>query len=649
MASLFDYVPALQIEDTTAPTTVTVTITIWQTTVEDDIVIADGVPEGINVTLNVNAAAEYGIHQGSILFVDGAWSHVVPYSYMVDFNMASSYGTNQTLVDGAGATITPFDTGAVTTSFVRGSTRTDESGGIDVFRVNIPYDSDIQASILVIRAEWQNMGTVIDFQLRDLYNGLIVTTNDRPGSAAAFSPTPTSDLTNTIIWDNGGELINGSYWLLLYTHVFDGAAVPEDIKVTLQLYNATTLTTSSFANTWTSRTMTTPTSFAANDVLAGDHVVIANTWTIPSVPGLPEYSVKSTKLSLLSGLYVQLTGTYADPQGTDDWAGLALTSTALYNWETVEGINAGDNVRVSIDAQSGQDPAFDVWDWIDADDDGEVDLNELGATASLSKDDGGSGTPESGSYIASVSGDIALRVYAFGYAFVPGAEYILTVDTRSSVDALSLSATPAMTEYDTYLLLRNITMTVVFTCYTATDVVFESVLGTVTFSNYFRPHVTVNAPSETTADHFSLTWSSTDQNADDEAYYSIWLSRDGGASYALLQQNMTTTSYVWDSTDWLEADYILRVRAYSCDFSLDLCDVSNPPAGYWPGDFTDAFSEPFAAGGVPVTTPPTTTPITSTTTTPVVTTPIDPLLIGLVAGIGVGVVVLLILFLIKKK
>ena len=132
----------------------------------------------------------------------------------------------------------------------------------------------------------------------------------------------------------------------------------------------------------------------------------------------------------------------------------------------------------------------------------------------------------------------------------------------------------------------------------------------------------------------------------------------------LLQQNVTAANYTWDSTSWLEGDYMVRIRAYSCDFTnwttlgyTDgiICDVGNPPTGYWPGDFADAFSVSFAAGDVlpPVvttTTTPEPTPTTTTTTPePTPVPPLDPLLIGLLGGIGVGVVVLLILFLVRKK
>lgn len=656
MDHLFDYVPALQLDDAHAPTNVTVTVTIWEKTTPSEISIAD-TATGVDVTLTVPSSPEYGIHQGSIYFEDaGGWTHEVPYSYMVDFTMESLYGNNQTLVDGAG-TLTPYETGAVTTSFIEGTTRYDESGGVRTFRLNIPYDINLNASVMVIRAEWQNTGTVVDFYMRTLLNSIRFTTDDGGGP---FDSNPTSDLANTIIWDPG-YLINGSYWFWYAVHNFDGADVPEDITITFQLYNATTLADATYVNGWYARGGTS-TSFDDGETLAGDHVMINNTWNLPAVSGIPEYTITSSKIALLSGLHEVMTGTYPDPQGVDAWP-VPLTSTAIYNWHTVEGITAGDNVRVSIDAQSAQDPAFDVWAWEDADSDGEVDLDELGSASLLSVDNGGSGTPEAGSYTAAESGDIALRVYAFDYAWVAGAHYVLDVDTRASVDIWSGSGTPAYAEFDTYRLLRNITMTVQYYCYTATDVWFGDELGTVSFANFFKPVVTVPVPVETaTTDVFNITWSSTDQNADDVPYYSVWLSNDGGETYQLLAQNLTGTFFVWDSNGWLETSYIVRVRAYSLDFTNFsavygedfeiLPDVTDPPAGYWPGDYTDGFSAAFNAGDTEAPTPTTTTPPPTTTTTTTAPPPpgeLDPLLVGLIGGIGVGVVVILILFLIKKK
>jgi hypothetical protein len=423
LATLFDDgVAALQLDAPEAGTYVNVTIELWEPVVHNEIVVADGSTNNMSVTLTVPSDAEFGVHQGYILFSHtNGWSEKVPYSYMVDFTMdGSNYGGNQTLVDGStDTTVTPYDTATAEACFVQGSTRTDESGGIDVFRVNIPYDITVNASIVVIRASWTNPGTVIDFQVRNLLNGLEATTNDRPSSGDPFDPQPTGTMSNTIVWDYG-DLVNGSWWFLVYTHVFDGIDAREDIKITFQLYNATTFAAPTYVNQWESATSSLA-GFSADDNLVGDHVVISNNWTLPAVAGLPEYHITGTRIALLSGLYEVMTGTYPDPQGVDAWP-VPFDGATIYNWETVEGITAGDNVRVAIDAQAAQDPAFDVWAWNDENDDGIVDeASELSSTSLLSVDNGGSGTPEAGAYTAAESGSIAIRVYAFAYAYVAGA------------------------------------------------------------------------------------------------------------------------------------------------------------------------------------------------------------------------------------
>ncbi|MCK5265717.1 MAG: hypothetical protein KAR03_08925, partial [Candidatus Thorarchaeota archaeon] len=89
-----------------------------------------------------------------------------------------------------------------------------------------------------------------------------------------------------------------------------------------------------------------------------------------------------------------------------------------------------------------------------------------------------------------------------------------------------------------------------------------------------------------------------DQNQDDVNYYSLWLSRDGGVTHVLLRQNLTQTWFGWNSSNWLEADYIARVRAYSVDYTSGECQLDDPPSSYWPGDYSDAISFPFLGGGV---------------------------------------------------
>ncbi|MFW9963482.1 MAG: hypothetical protein ACFFCX_07960, partial [Candidatus Sifarchaeia archaeon] len=651
IASVFENEPTLQF-DAPAGIDFTVTITAWQKVLDNTIItFADGSTSGIDFTLNVPADAEYGAHEGSILFANSTWSHHIPYSYMVDFNLDGAEGAVHTLVDTLGDERTPYDTGAVTTSFVYGSTSTQEGGGLYTFHLDIPYNIAINASVLVMRAQWANAGTVVDMYLQNELGQGITNTFDRASSGVGFDPEPTGDLTNTIIYDPG-DLINGTYWFYYSIHAFDGADVPENITITMQIYGPTSLQPAENSFWWTARDMTTPTPIAPDDVLVSDYIAITSNWSIPAVSGLPEYStITGTQLSLLSGLYVTFDGIYADPQGFNAWP-VPLTSIGTYNWHTVDGIVQDDNVQVDIDSQDGADPAFQVYPWNDADADDEVDLDELGPVL-LDRDQGTTGGAESGSFTAPEDMSIAILVFNFAYVYFPGNHYFLEVDTRVAIDNPSVSDTAS---FDTYKLLVNKTMDIYLYCYTETDVVWVIDFGSVTFRNFFGPVVTINPAIDLGDDTFNFTFSATDRNDGDSIFYSVWVSSDGGVSYQLIAMNLTETFFIWDSDGWYEGDYYYRVRVYSVDLSImvdgePLGTPNGPPDSYGPMTISaDAVYGPFSAGNVPVTTPPTTTP--TTPTTPTTTTPpipLDPLLIGLIGGIGVGVVVLLILFLIRKK
>jgi hypothetical protein len=659
MANVFQYAPTLMLFDA-AGVTVDVVMTIWQKTFDGDVVLSNDGTTGINATLTVDADAEYGVHFGSIWFEDlsSGFSHMVPYSYTVEMNLDGALGANQTLVDGAGPEVTPYDTGTASTYFTPGTDSTQEGGGLTSFHIDIPYDNAINASILVMRAEWQNPGTVIDFVLRTELGATIYQTDD---GGRPFDPNPTTTLSNTIIWD-AGDLINGTYWFEYYVHVFDGADVPEPIKITFQLYNEASLADAVYTPTYTTNTMGTPTAFTGDDVLTGDHVVIDNVWNIPATAGLPEYStITMSRISLLSGLYVAIDGIYADPQGYDAWP-VPLANEGTYNWETVDGINEGDNVQVDIDSQGGADPAIQVYTWEDTNTDGEVSLDEIGPAALLDRDQGTTGDSESGSFVADFTGSIAILVFNFAYVYAPGVHYTLEVDTRVAVELDNEVGTPEQVTFDTYELLRNITIDVQLTCWTQTDVVWEINLGAVTFNNYFAPDISVNAPIDLGSGQWNFTWDCTDQNAADTNFYSVWLSSDSGTTFQLLRRNLTDTFFVWDATGYSEIDtYVYRVRAFSVDLTTEVeTDSGLWPTEtgvyedvYWPADFSDGISGVFSAGDVPLpTTEPEPTTTEEPTTSPPPTTPppgIDPLLIGLIGGIGVGVVVLLILFLIRKK
>jgi hypothetical protein len=653
LGTLFTGVPTLVLFGADG-VTVDVTIQVWQKSTTTEVALTDFAAGVVNATLTVPADAEYGVHQGSITFTDGAWTHEIPYSYTVEMDLTGAEGDVMTLVDGAtDPETTPYDTNTAITYFTPDTDSTQDGGGFTTFHIDIPYDITLNASVLVMRAKWQNLGTVVDFTLRTETGAPIIATDD---GGRPFDPNPTEPLVNTIVWDPG-YLINDTYWFEYNIHVFDGASVPEDIVIEFQLYGPDALADAVDSFTWTANDHPVATAISGGQILTGDHILLNSTWDIAPVPGLPEYSsIAASRVSFLSGLYAELTGIYADPQGTDAWP-VPLSSTDIYVWETVDGVAIDDITTVTLDAAHGADPSFDVYMWDDLNADGLVDYEtELASGVLLSVDNGGSGAVETGVFTAPASGSIAIRVFCWAWAY-PGAgsDYTLTVDSRVSIDIENEVADTAYTTYDTYQFERNVNFTVFLYVWTDTDVAWTLEVGMLRFENFYTPTITVNDAIDLGDDTYNFTWTADDGNAADTLYFSVWVSADGGDTFQLVIQNITETFYVWDSTGWLIEDYIYMVRVYDNDhtYPAGVDGAIAPPLSYWPGLFADDMSGTFEAGTViytPPTTPTTTTtpePTTSPTSPPV--GGIDPLLIGLLGGIGVGVVILLILFLIRKR
>jgi hypothetical protein len=649
IGNLFMHDPTLRVEDQTDNVNFThgndirLSFTIWEKQTDAAIHINPyGVGDYTNVTLEVPMDAEYGIHQGLIEVTEGAWSHVIPYGYMVEFTLDTAENVPKTLVDTWGDELTPYESGALWAGFNTFENSEMEFGGYRTFKIEIPDDYPTQnRSILVIRTEWQNADTIVDVYLHATTYHTLHASDDGGFSLAqgGFLPTPTEPTKNTLVYDPGG-LINDTYYLRVGAHRIDGFDIPENITITLQWF--ADLSQPSIDPLYYSNTETTPATFDGGDTLTGDHVVVNNTFALTAETNFPEYDIQASQMSFLSGLYVIRTGLVPDPQGTGAWP-IPLTQTELYLWETVDGIAGGDTVRISLAMHA--DPSFDVYEWIDANDDDVVQLDEIVTPALASVDDGGADVTETATFVAPRDMSIAIRVYSWAWVWDPGDTYTLEVDTRVSIDVENVDGMPERTSYDTYEFLRNATMTVVLTMWTYTDVSFEIVVGDVTFENFFSPEITslevTGAGLEKT-----VTWTYTDMNAGDEHFFEVLLSADDGVSFQLLRNNITTTSFVWDSEGFLNQSYRVLVRVYDND------PGENPDAlssgVFWMGLSDSRLSDSFDAGDVVITPPPTTT-TTPPPTTPPPEWPIDPLILGLLAGIGVGVVVVLIIFLVKKR
>jgi hypothetical protein len=594
-----------------------------------------------DVTLTVPAMDDYGVHQGFVIATGGAGVYKLPYTY----NVYATYDTGGEvleLANGDGGTLTPYEPGTLTAGFDSYySTRSADHASIVVDMTNS------SVNYLAARAAWTNDDTDMDVAIVDMTGYEIAHSGD------AVKATDTSALA---IADIGGT--TGMYIIYTTMNAIEGTTIPEDYVLTVIGYDA--LDEPVLTLSWYSRDSPSKTVFNPGDSIAGDHVIVNATWTDGTMPGMPEWKITSTEIKVLYGVLFYEEGPMVhatDPGGQFD----GIIDPAQFAWVTVPDLTAGDTARIVCDFDTSD---ADVMAWPSS-----LPMDERTYANSLVDEMASGNKPEHQDIVLPESGD-----YEFGimdYAG-DGGDYYLTVDTRLGLEPARVYTNTI--EVDTYYLLANQTYGILVDSDTGTNLRYSEEYADVTIGNFFAPVVTVPTPVAQVGDSrtFDITWSSTDLNADDTPYYSLWLSNNDGLSYMLLAQNLTTTSYMWNSSGWLELNYTIRVRAYSLDFTIaGMADVSDPPAGYWPGDFSDGFSPAFTAGDVPIPTTSTTTTTTTTSTTTTITTTtttttetttdtettetetttggLDPLLIGLVGGIGVGVVIILILFLIRKK
>lgn len=329
--------------------------------------------------------------------------------------------------------------------------------------------------------------------------------------------------------------------------------------------------------TWTSRWQSEPQSVENDSIIVGDHVVIESTW---------DESVTSSRMTVSRGFNETRFGPIVGPIITE-WP----IDIANYSWETFEGIEADNEVRIEVNVTQNGDAAFDVMPWIDLNSDNEVSIDELGSGLLLSVDQGGVGTPEFGSFVSDLPRSIAIRVWCWSYAYSANMTYELHADTGFEINIDNDPGTPDTVVYDTYNLLQNITVDITLRAWNASEVFVVEFEG-VTFCNYFAPVLSEISMYEVSDNVWDFSWTCADGNANDTNYFSFWLSSDNGVSFYLLALNLSEPHYVWDSFGFSLRDYVVRVIAYSLDLTFgDYCSTEAPPSSYWPGDYSVRFAD----------------------------------------------------------
>ncbi len=594
----------------TSGTDVNVTIITWKPVSNGELAVSNNVAGGLSVDLTVPNDAEPGVHEG-YLVAEGATNYLIPYSYFVSAEVATADGSETTVASGYGNVLNPMEDGA---SFVsQDYYYTTQSADHHAFIVHV---SDTSAKYIGAKVEWANAASSFDVAIVSMTGVELGTSTD-------------ANKTSSVSASAIGELsaVPGDYLVYVTTNELYYEQLPSNFTLKVMCWTEVPAPTVTYS--WRSIDSPSYTVVTDGGKAVGDHVRMNATWTDAVLTNMPDYKVTGISLQVLKGLL--FTGTHAlhiPTSGYSPYSGMLHLNEFV--WVYVPGIKAGDNVRLTVD--------FDVTDvdilsyWAD------TDNTTWTAASDLFGEKLATGAvPEYGSFLADRAGTLAVGL--FDYSREAGSAYV-TVDTRTGVGKSAYSNTA---EVDTYPLQSNCSTAVLVSVDTGTNFKYSDSI-TVETDNFLYPHLGPVSVSGSGAVK-TITWSVSDLNSGDQHFYDLAISSDGGVTFQLLAGYLNTTSYTWDSTGFTQGTYIVRITVYDDDPAYHAAAYGS----YWPGLTAVRASASFTAGTVTTTTTTTTTSTTTTTTTTPVTGGIDPLWIGLFGGIGVGILVVLMLFLVRKK
>ncbi len=105
----------------------------------------------------------------------------------------------------------------------------------------------------------------------------------------------------------------------------------------------------------------------------------------------------------------------------------------------------------------------------------------------------------------------------------------------------------------------NYTAQIFITAVTLNGTIFSECFENVAILNTFTPVLLSVSISDDDALK-TISWDVYDANIDDYLLASVLLSGDGGETYQLIASDLNTTSYIWDSTGFLQRNYVVLIR-----------------------------------------------------------------------------------------
>ncbi|MFW9965417.1 MAG: hypothetical protein ACFFCX_17725 [Candidatus Sifarchaeia archaeon] len=332
--------------------------------------------------------------------------------------------------------------------------------------------------------------------------------------------------------------------------------------------------------TWTSRTQNESLPVNNGSSIVGNHVTLNATF--PEV-----LNVTSCEMRIWNGFTFTTTRSLVpvtDPAG----AFTGVIDLDEFDWVIVTGIEKGMQVNITANF-TNEDSDIMAWP-------GTLDSSEYTFANNIADMCSGY-KPENDVILWNYDND-TLVIGCLNYDNTTIGTWTLSVQVGIDV---TISNNASSIAYDTYYLQpRNQTYNIHVIGDSTNNDTWEIIRQDVEISNFFSPLVLVPTPQVLAGeeDIYNITWSCFDSNTEEIHLYSVWVSNNDGITFMIAVRNQTQTCYLWDSSGWLEDAYLFRIRAYSIDLNYPGLNLSDPPAGYLPGDYSDVFTHLSAGSGV---------------------------------------------------
>ncbi|MDF1539984.1 MAG: hypothetical protein P1Q69_13895 [Candidatus Thorarchaeota archaeon] len=282
---------------------------------------------------------------------------------------------------------------------------------------------------------------------------------------------------------------------------------------------------------WWSRETPSPQILEDNAIIEGDRITVEAVFEDSMEH--PDLRVEEVSWSVSRGFIKHRTGELLVP---DDEAyepfimGLNISQLV---WERIDGIQRGDNVRLTLFHDNTDTDVLVYWADIDPSlwfTDGGLTGRQMATPV----------RPEIGSFIADHDGAIMVGMYSYDHQ---NGTYNLTVDTSEN-DSGNVHGNSVC--YETWSWGRNDTLSMGLRGTTANGTIVSKTLSNLTINGFFEPTITdVDVLPNGLLRY--IVWDVFDRNQNDVFEYEVLISLDGGVSFQLMASGITEKFYEWNT------------------------------------------------------------------------------------------------------